>query len=192
MARPAVKKGRMETEAIRLFATGGLARTTVRDIAEAAEVGEGALYRHWAGKNEMAWDLYCTRTAEFTLKFEPVLTEAGRPLGERLERSVRFVYQYYKDRPDELVFILLTRQSFPAEHILDEAVDPDEAIIRFLTSEIEAGSIAKSDVTLLMAMVRGLVIEPIYMHRYGRLKAHPLSRVEPVAGALIRLLGGRA
>ena len=58
MGRPAVKKHDIEEAAIRLFARRGLAATTVKDIAGAAGVTEGALYRHWPGKNDMAWELY--------------------------------------------------------------------------------------------------------------------------------------
>ena len=73
MARPAVKKGRMEEAAMGLFATKGLAKTTVRDIAQTAKVAEGALYRHWSGKNDMAWELYHREVRAFAELLRPML-----------------------------------------------------------------------------------------------------------------------
>ena len=58
MARPLKKKDDIEKAAIKLFATKGLARTVIKDIAREAEVTEGALYRHYTGKDEMAWKLF--------------------------------------------------------------------------------------------------------------------------------------
>ena len=49
MPRIAVKKVNIEDSAIYLFSTKGLPLTTVRDIAEHANVAEGALYRHYSG-----------------------------------------------------------------------------------------------------------------------------------------------
>ena len=70
MARPVVKRDDIEEAAIRLLATKGLAATTIRDIAAAAGVAEGALYRHYSGKDDMAWRLYCREVAAFTIAFE--------------------------------------------------------------------------------------------------------------------------
>ncbi len=190
MARPAIKKRLIENAAISLIATHGLPGTTIKDIAVTAGVTEGALYRHYAGKHEMAWSLYCREVEAFTTAFEPVLTEAGRPLQDRLRRGVEFIYQYYEDHPHELVFVMMTRQGFPEQSLLDANVDPDAVLIRFLEAEMASGTVRAGDPTLLMAMARGLVLEPIFMHRYGKLTTRPLDVVDDVVAACARLLGG--
>jgi len=188
LARPTRKKGKIEEAAIRLLAGKGLARTTIRDIAAAAGVGEGALYRHWAGKDDMAWQLYCREVSAFTAAFEPILSRSAGPLRNRLLDAVRFVYRFYGDQPDRLVFVLLTRQGFPQRRILDESIDPDHAVIRFIRAEMAAGNVPPGDPVLRMAMVRGVVLEPVLMHRYGRLKTAPIDLAEQVAAACVRIL----
>ena len=46
---------RIEQAAIRLFVEKGVAETTIRDIARAVGLSEGALYRHFEGKDELVW-----------------------------------------------------------------------------------------------------------------------------------------
>src|SRR5882757_4333541 len=56
---------RIEAAALRLFVEHGVAATSVRDIARAAGVAEGALYRHHAGKDELVWSLFHARYTGF-------------------------------------------------------------------------------------------------------------------------------
>ena len=49
--------------ALALFASKGVDGATVRDIAQAVGVSEGALYRHFRSKEEIARDIFATRYA---------------------------------------------------------------------------------------------------------------------------------
>ena len=48
-------RDRIEKAAIRLFVEKGVAETSVRDIARAVDISEGALYRHFVSKDELVW-----------------------------------------------------------------------------------------------------------------------------------------
>ena len=71
MARPAAKRHSMEQAAIALFARKGLSSTTIKDIAAGAGVTQGALYRHYSGKTQMAWELY-SREVDLFLEGEEI------------------------------------------------------------------------------------------------------------------------
>ena len=190
MGRPAVKRRDIEEAAIRLFAERGLAATTVKDIATEAGVTEGALYRHYTGKNDMAWKLYCREVIAFTAELEPVLMESAGTLGERLGEAVRFIYRYYGRYPDRLAFVMLTRQGLPSQRLADEGLDPDAMMVRFIRKELKSGEIRRGagSPMLLMSMLRGVGLEPIYMHRYGRIKTAPLRLASQVTEACLRIL----
>ena len=85
---------------------------------------------------------------------------------------------------------MMARQGFPAQHIPDARIDPDQAVLRFLKREMAAGNIPRAEPTLLVAIVRGVVLQPVLMHRFGRLKRHPLGLAEKVADACLRVLNG--
>ena len=49
---------RIEKAAIRLFVEKGVTETSVRDIARAVDISEGALYRNFVRKDELAWAVF--------------------------------------------------------------------------------------------------------------------------------------
>jgi len=57
-------KERIERTALQLFVERGVAETSVREIAEAADVSQGAMYNHYASKDELAWSLFATNMAD--------------------------------------------------------------------------------------------------------------------------------
>src|SRR6266851_3055532 len=60
MPRAIGVKGRAERAALELFAARGIDGVTIADIAGAAGVSQGALYRHYASKEALAWTLFST------------------------------------------------------------------------------------------------------------------------------------
>src|ERR1700686_4839648 len=51
-------KGRIEAAALQLFVDKGVSATSIRDIAAAVGFSDGALYRHYASKDELVWSLF--------------------------------------------------------------------------------------------------------------------------------------
>ncbi len=61
----------------RLFANQGVAATSMKDIAEAAGVGKGTLYRHFAHKGELCATLLREDVAAFQERLEPLIGDGG-------------------------------------------------------------------------------------------------------------------
>lgn len=183
MARPVVKKQDIEDAAIRLFATKGLARTTIKDIASEADVTEGALYRHYSGKNQMAWTLFCQELEKFSSGLDGLMFENGIPAADRLERSVRYIYSYYTDHPVQFAFIMLTQHGFPGEKLLSAENNPNDMAVRFVQQAMENGQMPQGDSALAAGLVMGLVLQPLVMHQYKRLELSAVAVDEVVKAA---------
>ena len=48
----------IEREAQRLFVKQGIAETSIRDISRAAGISQGAMYNHYASKEELARTMF--------------------------------------------------------------------------------------------------------------------------------------
>nr|WP_320116627.1 TetR/AcrR family transcriptional regulator [uncultured Desulfuromonas sp.] len=183
MGRPNLKKEVIEDAAIRLFATKGLARTVIRDIAREAGVTEGALYKHYPSKDAMAWALFQREIDRFTAPFAELLAEEI-PVAQRLVKAIHYTYEYYRQFPTRFTFILLMQHGFPEED-LETQTNPNDVIIRFieeLHGEKPGGAV------LLAAMVMGAVMQPLVMHRYGRIPLISEEVITEVSRAVCRLL----
>ena len=115
MSRSLMKREVIEEAAIRLFSTKGLTRTTVKDIAAAAGVTEGVLYRHYEGKEEMAWKLFNRELDQFIHLVSEVLFDNRLPFAQRFSLAIQTIYDYYVYNSDQFAFILLTQHGFPGD-----------------------------------------------------------------------------
>lgn len=166
MSRPATKKTAIEKAAIRLFARKGVMQTTVKDIAQEAGVTEGALYRHYPSKEDMAWRLFLQELSRFTPGLKDILSERGKSIHARMADAVRYTLAYNETLPEELAYVLLSRHSFSAELYVTEHDNPIELIRMALEQGMRSGEIAPCRADLLTAMVIGVVLHPIELQRY--------------------------
>src|SRR5882757_6516871 len=108
MPRPAGVKTRVERAALELFAANGFDGVSIADIATAAGVSQGALYRHYASKEELAWTLFSTaylRTGEEldAMRARRLGLEAG------IAAMVAHFCALYDNDPALFRFMLLTQ-----------------------------------------------------------------------------------
>lgn len=191
MSRPVMKREIIEESAIRLFATKGLARTTIKDIAAAAGVTEGALYRWYDGKEEMAWKLFNRELDQFTHLVSEVLFDDRLPFALRLGQAVQTIYDYYHYNSDQFAFILLTQHGFPEDRLLSRETEPHGLAERFVGQAVGLGEIPPCDADLFAGLIMGAIMQPLVLHRYGKIELSP-ETPELVTAACLRMLGARA
>ena len=74
--------------ALTLFVDQGIDGTTIRDIAAAARIAEGTLYRHYSGKDALAWDLFSKNYTAFAGELHRIQADHATARA-RLEAMVR-------------------------------------------------------------------------------------------------------
>jgi AcrR family transcriptional regulator len=191
MARPTKKLQDIESTAIRLFANRGLAQVTIKDIARQANCAEGALYRHYPSKEEMAWRLFRREVEDFTSKLR-ALWSTRASFTQKLHDGIDLFYTFFDENPVLFSFILLTQHDFPPEKKLRPQFNPDQLALQFVREGIKKRDFKILDAALGAAMLLGLVLHPPTMHAKGKLKGSMKNRVDEITDACLKVLNANA
>jgi AcrR family transcriptional regulator len=177
---------RIEATALRLFVEKGVAATTVRDIAVAAEVSEGALYRHYAGKDELVWALFARHYEAFASTLD-ALQSAAEGLRGKLDAMVAgFCRLFDSDRT--LFSFLLLVQHGQVEKVTPAMANPVEIVRRAIASGLRRREIPPIDADLATAIVMGIVLQTATFRIYGRLRGTMTARAAILSDACWRAL----
>ncbi len=173
MKRGEDTRERLTREALRLFVEKGVAETTVRDIAAAAEVAEGSLYRHYESKDALAWELFAGAFTQLAQELDR-LQRAEATLRGKVAAMIRHFCAFF-DRDRTLFSYLLLSQHGQLKRVTPEMPHPIEVLRRSIRGGMRRGEIPKGDADLATSMVMGLVLQTAVDRVYGRLR-HDLSR----------------
>jgi len=159
-------KARLERAALTLFVARGVAETTTKEIAMAASVAEGTIYRYFPSKEQLALDLFLRHHQGLA----EALAEAQRPargLRAKVEAIVR-CYCEWADR-DWTVFAyhLLNQHSFLIQ-VPDGMANPVTVVRDVISQAMKAGEIPRRNVDLAAASAIGVVMQAATYKVYGR------------------------
>ena len=90
--------------AMKLFSARGLAATSIRDIAEESGYTNPALYKHFAGKDELAQHLFETCHRRLWSKCHDAL-QGATTFDDKLEAYVRQSLELIDEHPEALAFL---------------------------------------------------------------------------------------
>jgi AcrR family transcriptional regulator len=125
--------------ALRLFVEKGIDGATIRDIAAAAGIAEGTLYRHYPGKNALAWDLFSSNYAAFALELHRL--QAGQAtLRAKLEAMVRQFCAFFDQDPVLFSYLLLAQHG-QLQKVTPDLPNPVEVVREVLAAGMDRGEI---------------------------------------------------
>ena len=171
--RYANTRDRIEATAIRLFVDKGVTETTVRDIAQALQLSEGALYRHFTSKEQLVWQLFerhYVALAGTLLTLAEAETTARRKLAAMIQGFCRA-----HDENPELFRFLLFVQHGQLGKLSAETPTPVSAVRMVIDAGIASGEIPAQHADLATSLIFGIVLQPVQFAAYGRLPAHMTS-----------------
>ena len=162
-------RDRIEAAAIQLFVEKGIAETTVRDIARAVGLSEGAMYRHFAGKDQLVWQLFERNYVEFAGRLG-TLAGAESSTRAKLAAMIRGFCQSHDDNPALFRFLLFVQHGQLGK-LAEDTPTPVSVMRAVIEGGIASGDIPQQDADLATALVFGVVLEPAQFAAYGRLSA---------------------
>ena len=159
-------KARLERAALTLFVARGVAETTTKEIAMAASVAEGTIYRYFPSKEQLALDLFLRHHQGLA----EALADAQRPakgLRAKIEAIVR-CYCEWADRDWTLfAYHLLNQHSFLIQ-VPNDMANPVTVVRDVISQAMKAGEIPKRNVDLVAASAIGVVMQAATYKVYGR------------------------
>lgn len=190
------KKDDIEQAAMELFARRGFAGTTIKDIAALAGVTEGALYRHYSSKEEMALALFERELDDIRARLQESLSWPGSA-GEKLRAVISYLYSSYEKKPWPLLFVILNFQNLQGDSQLDDKKHIYDYIIQYISELLnlserggsEGGPINGLDYEFSATLIAGLVIQPIIFHYYEKLNRHPVEYIDEITRSCCQLTG---
>jgi len=159
-------RGRIEAAAVQLFVAKGVAETTVRDIAQAVGISEGALYRHFASKEQLVWLLFERHYVEFAGRLTS-LAQAESTTRAKLAAMIRGFCQAHDENPAIFRFMLFVQHG-QLSRLSPGMSTPVEAVRSVLAQGLAIGELPPQDADLATALVFGVVLEPAQFAAYGR------------------------
>lgn len=175
-ANAGATKARIERAALSLFAERGVDAVTTREIAAASGVSEGALYRHYPGKEALAGALFFTIHKRLASEIRKASS-----LSADIDTQARAIVEAYcriadEDWPLFCYHLLTTHRFLPnaEEALRTDRDNPVEAVETIIAEAMERGQLTKSDPIIKASMALGVVLQTALHKAYGRISA-PLS-----------------
>jgi AcrR family transcriptional regulator len=174
--------------ALTLFVEQGIDGTTIRDIAAAAGIAEGTLYRHYPGKDALAWDLFSSNYTAFARELDRI--QAGQAtLRAKLDAMVRQFCTFFDDDPVLFSYLLLAQHGH-LQKVTPEMANPVQVVRQVMAGGMDRGEIPAGVPDGAAAMVLGVVLEVAIFKIYQRLTQSLTSLADTLVAATWRVVAG--
>jgi AcrR family transcriptional regulator len=190
MPRRSNAKPLIERAALRLFVEKGVDAASIRDVAAAAGVSEGALYRHFDSKDALVWSLFADNFTAFARRLDS-LQAAENGTRAKLAAMIGGVLAFHDAEPLLFRFLLFVQHGQLGK-VAPDMPNPIDAIRAVVRAGIAAGELPPCDLELATAMVVGLVLQPATFAAYDRIQGPLLPHAPRIAAAAWRALTAAA
>lgn len=167
--------------AIQLFVEHGIDGTTTKQIAEAADVAEGTLYRHFKTKDELAFTVFLTHLEAFSRE----LDKAAAPIPhthDKIRALIHCYFSFFEAEPLLFEYIISTEHRELKKYPITFR-QPLNVLLDILQSGIEKNEIPQQDKTLAAAYIIGIVLRVSIFRSYKRIQESLIHFVDPVTKA---------
>jgi AcrR family transcriptional regulator len=174
-------RDRIEQAAIRLFVEKGVAETSVRDIARAVNISEGALYRHFVSKDDLVWAAFAQHYVAFAGRLD-ALARAETTARGQLAAMIRGFCRAHDENPTLFRFLLFVQHG-QLSKLAPGTPTPVDVVRAVVERGIASKEIPEQPPDLATALVFGIVLQPVVFAAYGRLPSRMVSMSDRLVAA---------
>jgi AcrR family transcriptional regulator len=174
-------RDRIEQAAVHLFVEKGVAETTVKDIARAVGLSEGALYRHFESKDELVWKAFERHYVDFGAMLQR-LAESETTARAKVASMIRGFCGAHDENPTLFKFLLFVQHG-QLSKLEPGTPTPVDVMRNVLDKAIASREIPPQQPDLATALVFGVVLQPVTFAAYGRLPLNLGSMCERLIAA---------
>lgn len=177
----------IERTALRLFAEKGVAETTIRDIASAAGIAEGTMYRHYASKDDLAWQLFAENYTAVGRELHAI-QQRKTTARERIDAMVRFFCTEYEKDPLRFRYLFLARHG-QLQRLTPRMPNPYLVFRSVIREGMRRGEIPAEDPDVAASMVMGVILQVIDSAILGgRIRTAIRRLADTIVAACLRVL----
>ncbi len=189
IAADGTTKARIERAAIALFSAGAIDAVTTRKIAAKSGVSEGAIYRHYVSKAELAEAMFFAiheRLAE-------AIERAGSDHTDITSQTEAIVGAYCAAADDDWALFsyhLLNAHRFLSarDRTKKNTKNPVSETEKIIAAAMEKGDVPQSDPALKAAMALGVVMQAALHKVYGRIAGDLSNHKSALSKAALAVL----
>lgn len=151
--KPHTKRPVIVRAATSLFAERGIEGTSMRDIAGAAGVREAAIYRHFAGKDDLAREIFLSWYGWYSGKLQDIVSGPAGTL-DKLREVVRHEFSAVTDHSEAFVYFCENESRF-VRNLPPEIVSARRVFTTFIKAGQARGEVGAGSPELLADMLSG-------------------------------------
>jgi AcrR family transcriptional regulator len=144
-------------------------------------MSEGALYRHFVGKDELVWQVFERHYVEFAGQLE-ALAAAETTVRAKLAAMIRGFCRAFDEDPLLYRFLLFVQHG-QLNKLAPGSPTPVDAVRAVLAEGIATGELPAQPPDLATALVFGIVLQPVTFAAYGRLSSSLTSMCDRLVAA---------
>jgi len=177
-------KPRIERAALEVFVTQGVDAATTKAIAARAGVSEGAIYRHWKSKDELALGLFMATHRRLS---DLIIAKAEASRG--IQAKAAALVAAYCTVADE-DWLLFSFHLLHLHHFLpyyqEDGRDPVTLVEDVIKRAMLGTELPPGDPRVIAAMAIGVISQTAQNKAYGRLGEDALSAHAPLMTAAVQ------
>lgn len=179
-------KTRIVEAALGLFVRKGVIQTTTKDIAAAAGIAEGTIYRHFESKDDLVEHLFVSNYVPLAKTLDGIQRHSATTM-RKLESIVRYLYKTFDEDPTLFTFMLITQHD-AVDKVPPGTTTPVAVVRKVIKEGMKERSVRAMDAQIATHLAVGLILQPASAHIHGELSGPLSQRANDVVAALDRLL----